>query len=126
MESQRIFVVLGAVLALLAVAAGAFGAHGLRERLGPDDLEIFETAVRYQMYHALALLAVGWVSTQWPGTAAALAGWSFVAGTLIFSGSLYLLVLTGTRWLGAITPVGGVAFLVGWAALAWAVLRSSG
>jgi uncharacterized membrane protein YgdD (TMEM256/DUF423 family) len=95
------------------VAAGAFGAHGLRGSLAPDRLEIFETAVRYQLVHALALLAVEVLG-------APRAGWAFLAGTLVFSGSLYLLVLTGQRWFGAVTPIGGVLLLVGWALLALA------
>jgi uncharacterized membrane protein YgdD (TMEM256/DUF423 family) len=83
-------------------------------------LAVFETGVRYQTYHALALLAVGLAGGRWPGTAVVAAGWLFLAGTVLFAGSLYLLALTGTRWLGAVTPLGGVAFLAGWAALAWA------
>ena len=122
---QRVFFALGALSALLAVAAGAFGAHALRERLSPDMLAVFETGARYQMYHALALLAVAWAVDRWPGSAAVAAGWLFVAGTLVFCGSLYLLTLTGQRWLGAITPLGGLAFIAGWAALAWAALRGS-
>jgi uncharacterized membrane protein YgdD (TMEM256/DUF423 family) len=121
-----VFVALGAISALLAVAAGAFGAHALRDRLAADRLAVFETAARYQMYHALALLAAGWAVGRWPGGAAVAAGWLFVAGTLVFSGSLYLLTLTGARWLGAITPLGGLAFILGWAALAWAALRAGG
>lgn len=120
---ERAFVALGALSAFASVAAGAFGAHALRSRLAPDLLAVFETAVRYQMFHALGLLAAAWVSTRWPGPAAAFAGWLFVAGTVVFSGSLYLLALTGVRWLGAVTPVGGVAFLAGWLALGWAALR---
>ena len=120
---DRVFVVLGAALAGLAVAAGAFGAHGLRDRLSPEMLAIFETAVRYQMYHALGLFAVAWATTRWPGSAAPIAGWLLVAGIVVFSGSLYVLTLTGIRWLGAITPIGGVAFLAGWAVLAWTVAR---
>jgi len=119
----RLFLGLGAISALIAVAAGAFGAHALRDRLAPDMLAVFETGARYQMYHALGLLAVAWAVAHWPGPAAA-AGWLFVAGTVLFCGSLYLLALTGQRWLGAITPLGGLAFLAGWAALAWAALRS--
>lgn len=119
----RTFVLLGAVFGLLGVAAGAFGAHALRGRLPAGDLEIFETAVRYQLYHALALLAVAWAAGRWPGGATTVAGWSFVAGVGVFCGSLYLLVFTGQRWLGAVTPVGGVALLVGWLALAWAAAR---
>ena len=120
----RIFLLLGSVMALLAVGAGAFGAHALRSRLSPEDLAVFETAVRYQMYHALGLLAAAWAASQWPGGATTLAGWSFVVGILVFSGSLYLLVLTGPRWLGAVTPVGGVSFMLGWLALAWVALRA--
>ena len=118
---ERTFAVLGALLACLAVGAGAFGAHGLRGRLTPELLDVFETAARYQMYHALGLLAVAWVADRWPGGATAAAGWLFVVGIVLFSGSLYLLSLTGTRWLGAITPLGGAAFLAGWLALAWAI-----
>ena len=121
----RHFWILGCAFGLLAVAAGAFGAHALRERLPADLLAVFETAARYQMYHALALLAVAWAAGEWPGSAAALAGWLFTAGIVIFSGSLYVLSLTGVRWLGAITPLGGVAFLAGWALLGWAALRAA-
>jgi len=119
----RIFAVAATLFAFLGVALGAFGAHALRERLSPGDLEIFETGVRYQMYHALALFAAAWVASRWPGPGAVAAGWLFVAGMLVFSGSLYLLVLTGARWLGAITPLGGTALLAGWLSLAWALLR---
>ena len=120
---ERTFFALGALSGLLAVGAGAFGAHALRERLSPDMLAVFETGARYQMYHALALLAAAWAVGRWPGGATLAAGWLFVAGTVVFCGSLYLLALTGHRWLGAITPLGGLAFLAGWAALAWAALR---
>ncbi len=113
---------MGSLSALIAIAAGAFGAHSLRERISPDLLAVFETAARYQMYHALALLATSWAWTQWPGSALRMAGWLFIAGTALFCGSLYILVLTGTRWLGAVTPVGGLAFIAGWAAFAWGVL----
>ena len=118
---DRVFFATGCVSAVVAVALGAFGAHGLRARLGPDLLTTFEIGVRYQMYHALALLAVGLALSRWPSSASVVAGWLFIAGTLIFSGSLYLLALTGLRWLGAITPVGGAAFIVGWIVLAWSV-----
>ncbi len=121
---DRTFAALGAVLAGLAVAAGAFGAHGLRDRLAPDLLAVFETAARYQMYHALALLAVAWASARWPGGGVELAGWLFVAGIVVFSGSLYALALSGVRWLGAITPLGGLCFLAGWAVLAVRIWRS--
>lgn len=115
----RVFWVLGCGFALLAVAAGAFGAHALRMRLAPEQLAVFETGARYQMYHALALLAVAWANSARPAPAVTAAGWLFTVGIVVFSGSLYLLTLTGVRWLGAITPIGGVAFLAGWAALAW-------
>jgi uncharacterized membrane protein YgdD (TMEM256/DUF423 family) len=115
---ERIFFSLGGISAMISVAAGAFGAHALRDRLSPGSLAIFETAARYQMYHALGLLGVAWAVGRWPSTWPLWAGWLFVVGTLLFSGSLYLLALTGTRWLGAITPLGGVAFLAGWLCLA--------
>ena len=120
---DRLFAGLGALAALLGVGLGAFGAHALRARLTPADLDIFETGVRYQMYHALALIAVGWASSRWPGGLTHAAGWAFLVGILIFSGSLYVLVLSGQRWLGAVTPLGGVAFLAGWLLLAWRILR---
>jgi len=122
---DRTFAMLGALSAFVAVAAGAFGAHGLKSRLAPDMLAVFETGARYQLYHALALLAVAWAQSRWPGGAGAAAwsGWLFVAGTLLFSGSLYALALTGVRWMGAITPIGGLALLLGWLLLAWAVSR---
>jgi uncharacterized membrane protein YgdD (TMEM256/DUF423 family) len=120
---DRIFGVVGATSALLAVAAGAFGAHALRARLAPDLLAAFETAVRYQMYHALALLFAAWAATRWPLAPVRAAGWLFVAGTVMFSGSLYLLALTGVRGFGAVTPLGGLAFLAGWLALAVGVWK---
>ncbi len=120
---ERLYFALGSASALLGVAAGAFGAHGLRDRLSTEMLAVYETAVRYQLFHALALLAVAWAVSRWPGPATAAAGWLFVAGTLLFSGSLYALSLSGLRWLGAITPLGGLAFLVGWGCLIWAALR---
>ena len=120
---ERSFALLGALCAFLAVAAGAFGAHALRDRLSQESLAIFETAARYQMYHALALLAAAWVANRWPGSAARAAGWLFATGIIVFSGSLYLLSITGSQWLGAVTPLGGIALLGGWLALAWAVAR---
>ena len=120
---DRIFFALGALSGLIGVAAGAFGAHGLEARLSPERLETWEIAARYQLFHAVALLAVAWAVTRWPGTTTTLAGWLFVAGTVVFSGSLYVLAFTGIRWLGAITPIGGVAFLAGWACLIWAALK---
>ena len=112
----------GAVAGLIAVGFGAFGAHGLRGRLTPDMLAVFETGVRYHMYHALALLLTAALMPRVPGKAIVAAGWLFVAGIVLFSGSLYLLAVTGVTILGAVTPFGGVAFLAGWAALAIASL----
>jgi uncharacterized membrane protein YgdD (TMEM256/DUF423 family) len=124
---DRVFIAIGALSGCLAVAAGAFGAHALRGRISPEMLDVFQTGATYQMYHALALVGVGillgrfsidgsvWLSAG---------GWLFVAGTVLFSGSLYLLSLTGTTWLGAITPLGGLAFLAGWLALAIGILRA--
>ena len=122
---DRIFATLGALSGFIAVGAGAFGAHALKARLTPDLLAVFDTGVRYQMVHALGLLAVAWAITRWPGRAAVAGGWCFVAGTVIFSGSLYLLALTGVRSLGAITPVGGALFLAGWLLLAFAAWRGA-
>jgi len=109
---------IGALMGFVGVGLGAFGAHGLRGRLSPEMLSVFETGVRYQMYHALALLAVALMMSRVEGRLVVIAGWSFTAGILIFSGSLYALALTGVTTLGAITPIGGVAFLAGWVALA--------
>ena len=113
----------GAIAAATGVALGAFGAHGLKSKVTPELLVVFETGVRYHMYHALALLAVGWAATRWPTPLPNAAGWLFTAGIVIFSGSLYTMTLTGTRWLGAITPLGGLAFIAGWLTLATAALR---
>jgi len=120
---SKTFWIIGCLLALTAVAAGAFGAHALRERLPEDLLAIFETGARYQMYHALALLGVAWAASEWPGSYTTAAGWLFVVGITVFSGSLYILALSGVRWLGAITPLGGVALLAGWACLTIAAWR---
>lgn len=108
---------MGAASAFLGVALGAFGAHGLADRVSAERLAVWETAAHYHLVHALALLAVAWATTRWPGRLATAAGWLFVAGTVLFSGSLYLLTLSGIGWLGAVTPLGGVAFLAGWACL---------
>ena len=108
----------GALMGFVGVGLGAFGAHALRGRLSPEMLAIFETAVRYQMYHAIALLAVAAMMSRVDGRSVVIAGWSFIVGILIFSGSLYALALTGVTMLGAITPVGGLALLAGWVALA--------
>jgi len=116
--------VVGALLAAAGVGLGAFGAHGLKSRVSADMLVVFETGVRYHMYHALALLAVGWAATRGSGSWVGVAGWAFVFGIAVFSGSLYLMVLTGARWLGAVTPIGGLALIVGWVALALAAFRN--
>jgi uncharacterized membrane protein YgdD (TMEM256/DUF423 family) len=120
---DRFFLSAGAIAAFIAVALGAFGAHSLRSKLTPEMLNIFEVGVRYQMYHAFGLIAVAWAIARWPEANLNSAGWSFIAGIVIFSGSLYLLSTTGVRWLGAITPIGGLAFLAGWAILIWSLNR---
>jgi uncharacterized membrane protein YgdD (TMEM256/DUF423 family) len=122
--SRRI-IAAGAAFALFAVVAGAFAAHGLKAVLDAQQLALFETAARYQMYHALALLIVGAISTNphFSRPILQLAALAFILGIVLFSGSLYLLALSGTRWLGAITPLGGIAFLAGWLATAIAALR---
>lgn len=128
----RLYGAIGALSAAIAVAAGAFGAHALRARVDVRALEVWETGARYQMYHALALLFVAWMAERVPvagdapmgrlyGSAVRVAGWAFVIGTVLFSGSLYLMTLTGATWLGAVTPLGGLAFLVGWGAVVWGV-----
>lgn len=119
----KIFVALGAISGFISVAAGAFGAHALKARLPADLLAIFETGARYQMYHALALVLIGLLGLSRPSGLLDGAGYAMLAGTVLFSGSLYVLALTDTRWLGAITPLGGVAFLLGWALCAIGALR---
>jgi uncharacterized membrane protein YgdD (TMEM256/DUF423 family) len=114
---------IGALLMLTGVAAGAFGAHALKTRLDEPMRAIFETGVRYQLIHALALFAVAWLSTQTASKAVQAAGWCFTAGILLFSGSLYALSLSGVRAWGAVTPIGGVAFLAGWVCLLIARIR---
>tara|TARA_B100001123_G_C15191145_1_gene979431 strand:- start:327 stop:692 length:366 start_codon:yes stop_codon:yes gene_type:complete len=111
---ERMFFAIGSISAFLGVAAGAFGAHGLKNRLTSEMLEIFEVGVRYQMYHAFGLLVTAWSITQWPQGHGVTAGWLFVVGTIIFSGSLYVLSISGIRSFGAVTPLGGLAFLAGW------------
>jgi uncharacterized membrane protein YgdD (TMEM256/DUF423 family) len=123
MNMDRVFFGLGAVSAMLAIGAGAFGAHALRARISPEHLAIFETGARYQIYHALALLAVAWAVSRWPGSLPVFAGWLFVLGSILFSGSLYILALTGVRWWGAVTPIGGLAFLGGWVCLVLTAVR---
>ena len=113
----------GSLYGAASVAFGAFGAHSLRTKLSPEMLAIFEVGVRYQMYHAFGLIAVAWAMARWPEANLNGAGWAFIFGILIFSGSLYLLSITDVRWLGAITPIGGLAFLLGWAILIWSIGR---
>jgi uncharacterized membrane protein YgdD (TMEM256/DUF423 family) len=123
MRAMRLWAVLGAVNAVVAIAAGALGAHALRARLPPERLAVFETAARYHMYHALGLIAVAWLATVRSEALSSRAGWSMLAGIVLFSGSLYALAITGVRTLGAITPFGGLAFMVGWVLFAIAAAR---
>jgi len=120
----KIFLILGSASAFLAVALGAFAAHVLKDKLSPEMLGIFEVGVRYHLYHSLALFVVAWIGSQFPGVNSPVAGWFFVAGIMLFSGSLYALSLSGTRWLGMITPIGGLCFLGGWIWIAWGVWKS--
>ncbi|MBK8062739.1 MAG: DUF423 domain-containing protein [Betaproteobacteria bacterium] len=123
--AAKLFLALGGAAALLAVALGAFGAHGLKSRLPVDMLAVYQTGVQYHFYHALGLVLIGLAVLHLPDSAALrTAGWLMAAGILLFSGSLYALALSGERWLGAVTPIGGLAFLLGWAALVWAALRA--
>jgi uncharacterized membrane protein YgdD (TMEM256/DUF423 family) len=122
---DKTFSILGAIFMILGVGAGAFGAHALEsyfEKL-PHLESTFQTAVRYHLYHGLALFAVAWVASKWPGNIVNASGWLIVTGIVLFSGSLYLLVATDTSWLGAITPLGGIAFIAGWILLAVAIWR---
>jgi uncharacterized membrane protein YgdD (TMEM256/DUF423 family) len=121
---ERLFFGLGALFALLGVALGAFGAHGLQGRFASGMASVYETGVSYQFYHALGLFAVAYAAARWPKSPVAWAGWLFIVGIVLFSGSLYLLSVTGTRWLGAITPLGGLAFLAGWLVLIWVVVTA--
>ena len=114
---------IGAWLGALGVALGAFGAHGLKARVSVDMLAVWETGARYHVLHALALLATAWACERWPGAFASGAGWLFLVGIVVFSGSLYALALTGVKALGAITPIGGACFIAGWACLAMAAMR---
>ena len=119
---DKTFLLIGSVAGFLAVMLGAFGAHGLRGRLSPEMLAVFETGVRYHMYHTLAILAVGLMLPTFGGWMTRAAGWAFTAGIVLFSGSLYALALTNTPSLGVITPLGGVAFLIGWALLVFTAI----
>ena len=119
---DKTFLWIGALAAFIGDALGAFGAHGLRGRLSPESLNVFETGVRYQMYHAFGIFIVAIALTRFGGSMVRTAGWLFTLGIVVFSGSLYALALTGVRTFCAITPIGGLAFLGGWALLAWAAL----
>lgn len=120
---ERLFLIAGSLLGLTAVAAGAFGAHLLEARLTAERLSAFHTAANYQMYHALALLGAAWAVTRWDHGAVNAAGWLFLIGAILFSGSIYLLVLGGPRWLGPVTPLGGLTLMAGWLSLAWGIWR---
>jgi uncharacterized membrane protein YgdD (TMEM256/DUF423 family) len=122
--SQR-FLMLGTILAGCGVAAGAFGAHALKEILDTPMLQVFETATRYVMYHAFGLCIVSWAIDRYPGQGLEKSGWLFILGIFLFSGSLYLVSLAGIRWVGAVTPIGGLAFMAGWILFAWGVWRNA-
>jgi uncharacterized membrane protein YgdD (TMEM256/DUF423 family) len=124
-ERDMLWVRIGCILMFLGVALGAFGAHALRGRLTVDMLAVFETGIRYHFYHGLGLFVVAWLSETHPSSWINAAGWCFFAGVVIFSGSLYVLSMSGVRWWGAVTPIGGVAFLAGWLFLTIASIRSS-
>jgi len=124
--TAKTFLVLGALCAMLAVVLGAFGAHALRSRLPADLLSVFHTGVQYHFWHALGVLAIGLLLMHIPGSVPVRwAGWLMLAGIVLFSGSLYVLSISGIRWLGAITPLGGLCFIAAWALLAWGVLRAA-
>lgn len=128
MQSRRscqTLIAVGCLLAALAVAAGAFGAHMLKSILDSPMLAVFETAARYQMYHALGIIAAGLAGRVFDRPQVARAGWCFAAGVLLFCGSLYGVSLLGIRWLGAVTPVGGLAFIAGWSLFGWSIWRET-
>ena len=121
----KLFLILGSINAMLAVVLGAFGAHGLKKILTPELLTTFATGVQYHFYHAIGLIVVGLVAFHLPASMQLrLSGWLMLAGIVLFSGSLYLLAVTGIRWLGAVTPLGGVCFIIAWAMLALAVVKT--
>lgn len=122
---DRLFIAIASLSGFLGVGAGAFAAHGLKSRLAPEMLEIFKTGAQYQMYHALALFAAAWCVAHLGGRMPVAAGWLFIGGTVIFSGSLYILAISGVRGYGAITPFGGLMFLAGWLCLMVAALRQT-
>ena len=119
---DKTFFAVGALLGCLGVAAGAFGAHALRDHLTPERLATYEVAVRYQMYHAFALIAAAWAVQRWPTSHANVAAWLFIVGVVIFCGTVYALAFDTPRWLGAITPIGGLCLIAGWALLAYTAL----
>ncbi|MBI4243206.1 MAG: DUF423 domain-containing protein [Planctomycetes bacterium] len=120
---EKLFFVIGAISAALGVIAGAFGGHTLKNKLAPEMLSVFDVAVRYHLIHSLALLAVSWACTKWPGTFVNISGYLFICGIILFSGSLYTLSISGIKWIGAITPVGGISFITGWGLLAFAIIK---
>lgn len=125
MNSSKLFLVLGSINAALAVALGAFAAHALKTRLSETDMGIFHTANQYHFYHALGLLITGIIMSSFPSSALIkISGWVMFAGIILFSGSLYCLVLTQQRWLGAVTPFGGTAFIIAWLSLLTGVIKS--
>jgi uncharacterized membrane protein YgdD (TMEM256/DUF423 family) len=120
---DRIFFIIGSLSACMGVAAGAFGAHMLKARLQPEMLAVFEVGVRYQMYHAFALFIASWAFSKWSSVHATAGGYFFIGGTILFSGSLYLLSISGLKWLGMLTPIGGIMFMAGWICCALAALK---
>lgn len=123
---MRIFVMLGAINGALAVAFGAFAAHGMSGSLAAERVDWMETAARYQLVHALGLMVAGWMTTVWPGWPVRIGGWAFLAGAVLFSGGLYVAALTGWKAVIAVVPIGGAGYIVGWLALAAAAIRASG
>jgi uncharacterized membrane protein YgdD (TMEM256/DUF423 family) len=121
----KTWLLIGSIMGFLSVAGGAFGAHAIKARVEPQMMEVFTTGTRYLMLHAVALLTLGLLADRLSGTSLTVAGAAWTVGTVIFTGSLWLLASTGTRWLGAITPIGGLILLVGWAALGLTVFRSA-
>jgi len=122
---ERILVLMGAISGALGVGLGAFGAHALKSRVTPELLRAWEIGTHYQLIHAVALLGVAWCASRWPESSASTAGWLFIAGTTLFSGSLYALTLTGMKKLGMITPIGGLLLVGGWCVLAWSAWRAT-
>lgn len=122
--SQKWLFIMGALMGFMAVAAGAFGAHALKQKLEPEMLSVFEVGARYHIYHAIAICLTALAISIIPGQLMPVAGWLFFAGSIIFSGSLYLLAITGIKVLGAVTPIGGILLLAGWLCLAWSAFRT--